>query len=79
MDSLTNSSYVTIAQQDKVPDRDQGLIMHYVEGLNLTDYTSAIGDLVKSENIVGASKISYNRVCLYTSSKELVEKIKYKN
>ena len=41
--------------------------MHCVEGLNLTDYTCAIGDLVNPENILG--------VCLFLSSKELVQEI----
>ena len=71
----TNSTYAAVAQKDAFPKRDQGLIMDVVEGLNLTDYTIAIGDLVQPKNVLFASRISKNRISLFLSSKELVENI----
>ena len=44
-----------------------------VDDLTLTDYTVAVGKIVKPENILYASKVSKNRVCLYLTSKNLVD------
>ena len=69
---IKSSSYVQVAQKDIVPKRDQALVLDYVDGLNLTDYTTAIGDIVEPKNVLTTSRISNNRVCIYLSSKNLV-------
>ena len=52
--------------------REQGIVLDCIEGLNLTDYTCAIGDLVNKNNVLCASRISNNRICVYVATKELV-------
>ena len=42
---------------------------------SLTEYTCAIGEIVQPKNILYASRISNNRVCLYLASKELVDSL----
>lgn len=42
-----SSSYAAIAMKDQFPKRDQGLIIDCVEGVNLAEYTYAIGDIVQ--------------------------------
>ena len=68
-------NYRAVVQKDLFPTKYQGLILDCMEGLTLTDYTVAIGDIVKPSNILFASKISNNRICLHLKSKELVEDI----
>lgn len=71
----TYSSYAAVAQKELCPKRDQGLIMDCVEGLNQTDYTCAVGEIVQPINVVSSSRISNNRMLLYLSSKDLVTNI----
>ena len=81
VNSSSNTSYAEAAQKHLYPKRDQGLLMHCVPGLTLTDYTCAIGDIVQPVNVLFASRISNNRICIYLSSKQLVDNItdKYKS
>lgn len=67
--------YSAAAQQTQAPKRNQGLIMDCVDGLNLTDYMCAIGYIVQPKNVIFASRISNNRVCIYLATKELVTEL----
>lgn len=69
------SSYAQVAQNDLFPKRNQGVIMECADGLSLTDYTCAIGDIVEPKNVLYSSRISNNRVCLYLKNQELVNNI----
>lgn len=68
-----NLSYSAASQQSLFPKRDQALVFDCVEGLNLTDYTCAVGEIVKPQNVIYAFRMSNNRVGVYLSSKELLE------
>lgn len=57
------------------PKKDQAIIMNAVESLKIKDYIIRIGDIIGPKNILFASKISKNRICVYTSDKSMVEKI----
>ena len=72
--------YADAARSKQFPKRDQGLIMDCVDGLNLTDYTCAVGEIVDKKNIMYSTRISNNRVCLYLTAKELINELtdKYK-
>ena len=70
--SASVPSYVAVTQMNSFPKRDQGLILDCVANLTLTDYTCAVGDIVQPSNVISASRISNNRVCLYLANKELV-------
>ena len=75
VDTTNNTSYLAITQKNLAPKRDQAIVLDCVEDLTLTDYASAIGDLVNNQNVIGASRISNNRLCIYVSSKELINQI----
>lgn len=69
------SSYAAIAGNLVFPERDQGLILDRSGELNLTNHMYAVGDIVNPKNVLFAFRISSSRVCLYLSSKELVDNI----
>ena len=73
--SASDGSYAGVAQLDKYPKRDQGLVIDCLGSLNLTDYTYAVGDIVEPENILYSTRISNNRVCLYLKSSKLVDEL----
>ena len=68
----TATSYASATQKNLHPKRDQGLILDVIDDLNLTDYVCAVGELVQPKNVLYASRISNNRICIYLASKELV-------
>lgn len=68
------TSYSSVTQ-NLVPKRDQGIVMDCVGDLTLTDYACAIGEKVQPKNVLFASRISNNRVCIYLATKELVEQL----
>lgn len=55
------------------PGKEQAIILNAVEGLTLTDYVVAAGKIVEPKNILFASKISNNRICVYLSNTEFVD------
>lgn len=61
--------------QDIFPKKEQGILLNVVEELKLSDYVMEIGKLVGPKNILFASRISNNRICIYLSSIKLVDKI----
>lgn len=61
------------------PKRNQALVLDCAEGLSLTDYVAAVGNIVQPINILYASRISGNRVSICLSKKELVDEITSKN
>lgn len=69
---FAGDSFSEKAQDEKCPTRDQAIIMTCVDDLTITDYTVAIGKIVKPVNVLCASRVSKNRVCIHLSSKELV-------
>ncbi|OXU16379.1 hypothetical protein TSAR_008961 [Trichomalopsis sarcophagae] len=70
--TATVKNYASVSQKHLIPKREQGLIMDCVQDLNLTDYACTIGNIVQPKNVLYASRISINRICLYLSPKELV-------
>ena len=73
--STKNLSYASIATKLSFPKKDQGLILECVDGLERNDYIYAIGDIVQPSNILFASRVSNDRICIYLSKKELVDNI----
>ncbi|KAL1493667.1 hypothetical protein ABEB36_009365 [Hypothenemus hampei] len=51
------------------------VVLHAENDLKLLDYVKSIGDIVKPKNITLASRISNNRICIYLSSKEVVDQL----
>ncbi|KAJ3665264.1 hypothetical protein Zmor_000767 [Zophobas morio] len=57
------------------PAKDQAIVMNAVSELKLTDYVIAIGNLMTPKDILFASRMSNDRVCIYLSNKALVDQI----
>lgn len=60
-------------QNSKFPKRDQAIILDYVEDLRLADYVISVGSIVGPRNVVSASRIANNRICIYLSSTEVAD------
>lgn len=69
------ASFSTVTQINATPKRNQGLIIDNVDNITISDYVCAIGDIVKPKNVLSASRISNNRVCIYLANKNLVEEL----
>lgn len=63
----------------KFPKREQAIILNAVDELKLADYVVAVGKIIGPRNITFASRISNNRICLYFSSVQVVEKFVSEN
>lgn len=59
----------------KTPKKDQGLIIESVDGLKIKQYLKAVGEIIGAENIIYASRLSRDRICLYLKSKDLINEI----
>lgn len=70
-----NETFASTAAKQTIifPQKDQAIILNSVDGIKIKDYIFKIGNIVKPNNILFASRISNNRVCIYLKSKELVE------
>ena len=68
-----NNSYSRETQQSMNPKRYQAIVIEAIEGIPVVEYAVAIANKVDASNIRFISKISQSRVCLYLSSKELVD------
>lgn len=66
-------SYAKAVQQVQYPTKEQAIIVDSVEGFSVQDYTLAVRTIVQPSNIRYVSRISHGRICLYLSTKELVE------
>jgi hypothetical protein len=57
------------------PGKEQAVVCNATDGLMLQDYVRAIGSIVSPKNILFASRISNERICIYLSSKSLVDDV----
>lgn len=57
------------------PEDEQAIVMNVNDELKLVDYVSKIASFIGPKNILFASRISKNRICMYLSNVQLVEKI----
>lgn len=55
------------------PKKDQAIVIHAEDDLKLSDYVKAVGNAIDPKNIIFASRISNNRICIYLSKKEIVD------
>lgn len=68
-------SNVIKTNNDNFPSRNLAIVVHNFENLTTKDYIQAISKIVGPKNIIFYSKISNKRICLYLSTKDLVEKV----
>lgn len=55
--------------------RDQAIVMNSVNGIKIRDYIRDIGTKIGPKNVDSASRISNDRVCIYLTSKQLVDEL----
>lgn len=66
------TSFSNVLKASAFPKKDQAIIYPVIEGIPVKDYVIGTGDIVGPQNVLYASRMSNNRVCIYLSSKELV-------
>nr|CAI5863235.1 unnamed protein product [Callosobruchus analis] len=64
--------YSTIASTYKHPSKEQAIIFNSIDGARIQDYLLQLGPIIQPKNILFCSRISNNRICIYLSSKDLV-------
>lgn len=73
-----NDSYSSITKsvpKQTFPKKEQAIILHVDPNLKLFDYVRSIGNIVGPKNIIFASRISNNRICIYLKSEETVDQL----
>lgn len=58
---------------DVFPERDQAIILSVIEDLRLVDYVTSVGKIIGPRNVIFASKVSNNRICIYLANTNLVD------
>lgn len=57
------------------PKKDQAILINFIEDLKLSEYVISIGNIVGPKNILFASRISNNRICIYLSDIKYVDEV----
>lgn len=57
------------------PAKEQAIILNATDDIKLIEYVVAVGNIVGPKNILFASRVSNGRICIYLSSKSLVDEI----
>lgn len=78
----TTNTYANKLKQNNttaLPKKDQAIIITAINEIQTKEYIKKLGELVTPKNILFASRISNNRICIYLTSKTLVDEIMTKN
>lgn len=67
-------SFSNTVKASLFPKKDQAIIYPAIDGLQVKDYVIETGKLVEPKNILFASRMSNGRICIYFSSKEVVNR-----
>ena len=59
------------------PKSENGIVMNGISAINNNEYVLAIGQIIKSENIISIFEIPGDQFCLYLKSKKFVDKLVY--
>lgn len=70
--SQKKMSFSGAVKSSAFPKKDQAIIFPVIEGLQVRDYVLATGDIVDPKDILFAFRMSNGRMCLYFSSKDIV-------
>ena len=68
-------SYSKVAQKEICPTRNQAIILDSIDGLTIRDYALAIGGIIGPSNMISISRISQNRICIYSKSEEKADEL----
>lgn len=67
-------SFAAVVHKYKFPERDQAIVFDATENIKKNDFIVGVGQLIGPKSIIFASRISNNRICIYLSSKDIVNK-----
>nr|CAH7752427.1 unnamed protein product [Callosobruchus chinensis] len=75
VNSSTTMAYSAASTQHtyKHPNKEQAIVFPSVDGLKIQDYLLNLGPIVNPKNILFCSRVSNNRICVYLSSKQIVD------
>lgn len=76
--TVPSQSYVSAAKSTPkpiFPKRDQAIVFHAEGNLKLFEYVKAIGNIVGPRNVTYASRISNSRICIYLTTKSIVDEL----
>ncbi len=69
-------SFANVLHNNMFPQKGSSIIIiDSVEGINVQEYTAAIGQIVGPENIRYVSRISQGRICLYLANPIIADKV----
>lgn len=71
----SKQSFASTVANSLIPKKDQAIVIDINVSLPHKDYVIAIGKLVQPSNILFASRISKERICIFLSSKTLVDNL----
>lgn len=57
------------------PTKDQAILLNAIDEFKLSDYVIAVGNIIGPKNILFASRIANNRICIYLKNVNLVNQI----
>lgn len=62
-----------------IPNMDQAIVLTTANEIWTEEYVYAVGDIIKPSNVIGAHKMSFDRMCIYLKSKDLANKFVEEN
>lgn len=68
-------SYANVTQSECFPKKDQAIVIDAIDEIPIKEYITAIGSIVKPNNIRYASRISNNRICIFLADKRFVDSL----
>lgn len=74
-ENFSQASFANITRSENLPKRNAGILINFIEETQIQDYIRAVGTIVGPRNVKHAARISANRICIFLTSKELVENL----
>lgn len=68
------TSFSNVVKSSSYPKKEQAIVYSAIHGHQVRDYVIATGSIVGPKNILSASRMSNNRVCIYLASVDVVNK-----
>ncbi len=65
---IHTASYAEKSKSTNFPKREQAIVLPSLDNTKIEEYLYAVGSIVHPKNILAASRISQNRICVYLSS-----------
>lgn len=72
------NSYVDVTKSTpttKFPKKDQAIILNAIESCKLSDYIQVLANIIGPKNILFASRITNNRICIYLVDSHSVDNL----